>query len=75
MTRLVKRNRNEPYEVTVGGETQWICGCGLSNNLPFCDGTHAVAADEEPGKLYWYDGDAEPHETDATYPGMRQDKA
>ena len=75
MARLVKRNRNAPYEVTVGGETQYICACGLSNNLPFCDATHAVTADEEPGKLYWYDEDAEPHETDVSFPGIRQDKA
>ena len=40
MARLVKRLRNGPYEVTVGGETQYICGCGLSATLPFCDGTH-----------------------------------
>lgn len=75
MSRLVKRNRAEPYEVTVGGETQYICGCGLSSNLPFCDGTHAVAAEETPGKLYWYDTEGEPHETDAASPDMRQDAA
>ncbi len=75
MARIVKRNRTQPYEVTVGGETQYICGCGLSANLPFCDGTHAVTADEKPGTLYWYDDDAEPHEVSGTFAGMRQDSA
>ena len=30
MARLVKRFRSKPYAVTFGGETQYICGCGLS---------------------------------------------
>lgn len=34
----------------------FICACGLSQNLPFCDGTHkACRAAEQPGKLYVYD--------------------
>jgi CDGSH iron-sulfur domain-containing protein 3 len=74
MARLVKRSRTQPYEVTVGGETQYICACGLSANLPFCDGTHAVTAEEEPGKLYWYDGDAEHHVVADSFKGIREDK-
>jgi CDGSH iron-sulfur domain-containing protein 3 len=74
MARLVKRSRTQPYEVTVGGETQYICACGLSANLPFCDGTHAVTAEEEPGKLYWYDGDAEPHVVADAFRGIRENK-
>ncbi len=73
MARLVKRNRTQPYEVSVGGETKYICACGLSANLPFCDGTHSVTAEEEPGKLYWYDADAEAHEVEETFAGIRQD--
>jgi CDGSH-type Zn-finger protein len=73
MARIVKRNRQEPYEVVIGGESQWICGCGLSKNLPFCDGTHSITLDEEPGKLYWYDDDGEPHEAAESYPKMRAD--
>jgi CDGSH-type Zn-finger protein len=73
MPRLVKRYRQEPYEITVGGETQYICACGLSGNLPYCDGTHANTADEDAEKLYWYDEDIARHETPDSFPAMRSD--
>jgi CDGSH-type Zn-finger protein len=73
MPRIVKRFRQEPYEVKVGAESQWICGCGLSANLPFCDGTHEITKDEDPKKLYWYDEDDERHETADTFRGIRSD--
>lgn len=74
MPRLVKRFRQEPYAVTVGGETQYICGCGLSATLPFCDGTHEITRDEDPAKLYWYDEDAERRETADKFPEIRSDQ-
>lgn len=33
--------QNAPYAVEVeAGETYYWCACGLSNNQPFCDGSH-----------------------------------
>jgi CDGSH-type Zn-finger protein len=75
MPRLVKRFRQEPFEVRVGTESQWICGCGLSDNLPFCDGTHKTTQDEDPKKLCWYDEDGERHETPDAFRGIRSDRS
>jgi CDGSH-type Zn-finger protein len=75
MPRLVKRFRQEPFAVPAGTETQYICGCGLSSNLPFCDGTHETTKDEDPKKLYWYDEDGERHETADAFRGIRSERS
>ena len=74
MARMVKRNRDHPYEVKVGAEVQYICACGLSANLPFCDGSHKLTQGEAAGKLYWYDEDGKRAETKDGFPGMRSDE-
>ena len=74
MARLVKRFRNQPYAVTVGGETQSICGCGLSATQPFCDGTHKISQTEESGKLYWYDDAGQRHVAVEGCSSMRSDR-
>jgi CDGSH-type Zn-finger protein len=57
MARLVEHKETGPYEVPEGTELPaWICGCGLSKNKPFCDGTHKKTRDEG-GAIYVYDGD------------------
>ena len=55
MARLVRHEATEPYEVKIGDQSVWVCACGLSQDLPFCDGTHGTVASEEPGKCYLYD--------------------
>jgi len=74
MARLVKRLRDQPYAVTVGGETKYICGCGLSATLPFCDGTHKITQTEASGKLYWYDNDKQRQEAAERYVNIRSDE-
>lgn len=62
MARIVKFVKAGPITISAGTETKYICGCGLSAMHPYCDGSHELAAFEDPGKLYWYDGDGNCHE-------------
>jgi CDGSH iron-sulfur domain-containing protein 3 len=57
MARLVRHEEMGPYEIPEGTELPvWICGCGLSKNKPFCDGTHQKCRDEKQGETYSYGG-------------------
>jgi CDGSH-type Zn-finger protein len=59
MSRLVEHDRKAPYEIAEGTELPlYICACGLSKNLPFCDGSHKRTRDEEDTGLYRYDDSA-----------------
>ena len=56
MARLIRHDLNHPYEIAEGNELPlYICGCGLSKNKPFCDGSHKKTRDEEAGDTYIYD--------------------
>ena len=72
MARIIKRTATGPYKVEVGTEAKFICGCGLSKNQPFCDGTHKTTArTEEADKLYWYDVDGNRHACQDSFPNIR----
>ena len=57
MARLVRHDANEPIRIDPPLDKPiFICACGLSQNLPYCDGSHkACRTTEQPGTLYVYD--------------------
>jgi CDGSH-type Zn-finger protein len=58
MARLVRQEQTGPHRIDPKDlppdKPIWICACGLSRTLPFCDGTHKTCRDEQPGVLYEY---------------------
>ncbi len=59
MARLVRHEGQAPFKVEVEGAEKpiWICACGLSANLPYCDGSHKATRAEQEGVLYVYEDD------------------
>ena len=57
MSRLVHHDATGPQELKPQDKSAWICMCGLSQNLPHCDGSHKLTKQEEPDKCSVYDKD------------------
>ncbi len=57
MPRLVRHDADGPIRIDPPLDKPiFICACGLSQNLPYCDGAHkACKTTETPGKLAVYD--------------------
>jgi len=57
MARMVRHEATGPIEVPPQEKSVFICACGLSQDLPYCDGSHKNckgSSAEEEGKLYIY---------------------
>lgn len=57
MPRLVQFDANGPIEIPPQEGSVWVCACGLSQNFPYCDGSHTKCerAETDPQKIYVYD--------------------
>ncbi|PKL34113.1 MAG: iron-binding protein [Planctomycetes bacterium HGW-Planctomycetes-2] len=60
MARLIRHDATGPVRIDPStipaGKAIFICACGLSRNLPICDGSHKPCAKvEQAGTVYVYD--------------------
>lgn len=58
MPRLVRHTLTGPIKIEPQPKPIWVCGCGLSQTFPICDGAHKTACPQERADtLYVYDQD------------------
>ena len=57
MARLVRHDESGPYELPPQPNSAWLCGCGLSQNRPHCDGSHKLVRSESDGVICVYDSE------------------
>ena len=57
MARLIRHDADQPYRIDPQDKPVFVCACGLSHDLPFCDGSHKGCRNEKAGTLYVYDRD------------------
>jgi len=55
MPRLVRFEADGPIRIDPQDKPVFVCGCGLTQNFPFCDGSHKACKSEEAGTVYVYD--------------------
>ena len=57
MPRMIHCEATGPQEIKPQEKSVWICMCGLTQDQPFCDGSHKKARQEDTDKLYIYGSD------------------
>ena len=55
MSRHIHHDATGPRELKPQDKSVWVCMCGLSQDLPLCDGSHKLTKLEEAGKCHVYD--------------------